>query len=122
MAEPMVALLMGSKSDLMKVTPAEETLAEMGVRVKTAVISAHRQPEKLLECIDAVPHSARSGRQTFSVKPKQHIGANCAHPHQPFGGFDLRFPPGGIAQFCMRKGKWQCFGSLRLSDGFEHPP
>ncbi|MBN2025587.1 MAG: 5-(carboxyamino)imidazole ribonucleotide mutase [Actinobacteria bacterium] len=53
MAEPMVALLMGSKSDLMKVTPAEETLAEMGVRVKTAVISAHRQPEKLREFVAA---------------------------------------------------------------------
>ena len=53
MAEPMVALLMGSKSDLMKVTPAEETLAEMGVRVKTAVISAHRQPEKLRQFVAA---------------------------------------------------------------------
>jgi len=53
MAEPMVALLMGSKSDLMKVTPAEETLAEMGVRVKTAVISAHRQPERLREFVAA---------------------------------------------------------------------
>jgi 5-(carboxyamino)imidazole ribonucleotide mutase len=48
---PVVALLMGSKSDLQKVTPAEETLAEMGVRVKTAVISAHRQPEKLRDFV-----------------------------------------------------------------------
>jgi 5-(carboxyamino)imidazole ribonucleotide mutase len=48
---PVVALLMGSKSDLQKVTPAEETLAEMGVRVKTAVLSAHRQPEKLREFV-----------------------------------------------------------------------
>ena len=53
MAVPTVALLMGSKSDLQKVTPAEETLAEMGVRVKTAVISAHRQPEKLREFVSA---------------------------------------------------------------------
>lgn len=52
---PMVALLMGSKSDLQKVTPAEETLAEMGVRVKTAVISAHRQPEKLREFVRIAP-------------------------------------------------------------------
>ncbi|RJP33749.1 MAG: 5-(carboxyamino)imidazole ribonucleotide mutase [Actinobacteria bacterium] len=51
MAEPMVALLMGSKSDLKKVTPAEEILAELGVRVKTAVISAHRQPQKLREFV-----------------------------------------------------------------------
>jgi len=58
----MVALLMGSKSDLMKVTPAEETLAEMGVRVKTAVISAHRQPEKLREFVTAV---SREGVEVF---------------------------------------------------------
>ena len=50
---PVVALLMGSKSDLQKVTPAEETLAEMGVRVKTAVLSAHRQPEKLREFVSS---------------------------------------------------------------------
>jgi len=53
MSTPTVALLMGSKSDLQKVTPAEETLAEMGVRVKTAVISAHRQPEKLRDFVSS---------------------------------------------------------------------
>lgn len=53
MSAPTVALLMGSKSDLQKVTPAEETLAEMGVRVKTAVISAHRQPEKLRDFVSS---------------------------------------------------------------------
>ncbi len=55
MTVPVVALLMGSKSDLKKVTPAEETLAEMGVRVKTAVISAHRQPQKLRDFVGAAP-------------------------------------------------------------------
>ena len=55
MAAPMVALLMGSKSDLKKVTPAEETLAEMGVRVRTAVISAHRQPGRLREFVASAP-------------------------------------------------------------------
>ena len=53
MSAPTVALLMGSKSDLQKVTPAEETLAEMGVRVKTAVISAHRQPERLRDFVSS---------------------------------------------------------------------
>ncbi len=57
-----VALLMGSKSDLKKVTPAEETLAEMGVRVKTAVISAHRQPQKLRDFVDA---AAAEGVEVF---------------------------------------------------------
>ena len=53
MSAPTVALLMGSKWDLQKVTPAEETLAEMGVRVKTAVISAQRQPEKLRDFVSS---------------------------------------------------------------------
>lgn len=55
MAVPTVALLMGSKSDLGKVTPAEEMLALMGVRVKTAVISAHRQPDKLRGFVATAP-------------------------------------------------------------------
>ena len=62
MAVPIVALLMGSKSDLKKVTPAEETLAEMGVRVKTAVISAHRQPRKLRDFVEA---AAAEGVEVF---------------------------------------------------------
>jgi 5-(carboxyamino)imidazole ribonucleotide mutase len=48
---PTVALVMGSKSDLKKVLPAEEMLGRMGVKAVTAVISAHRQPGKLREFV-----------------------------------------------------------------------
>ncbi|OFW56769.1 MAG: 5-(carboxyamino)imidazole ribonucleotide mutase [Actinobacteria bacterium RBG_19FT_COMBO_54_7] len=48
-----VALIMGSKSDLKKVVPAEEMLGRMGVKAVTAVISAHRQPEKLREFVES---------------------------------------------------------------------
>ncbi len=51
MGTPKVALLMGSSSDEEKVKPAEEILAEMGVAVVAAVISAHRQPDKLREFV-----------------------------------------------------------------------
>lgn len=50
---PVVALVMGSKSDLKKVLPAEEMLGRMGIKVITAIISAHRQPEKLREFVDS---------------------------------------------------------------------
>jgi 5-(carboxyamino)imidazole ribonucleotide mutase len=49
----MVALVMGSKSDLKKVVPAEEMLGRMGVKVITAAISAHRQPAKLRAFVDS---------------------------------------------------------------------
>lgn len=55
MAAPTVALLMGSKSDMEKVAPAEEIFAEMGVKVIKEVISAHRQPEKLREFVRSAP-------------------------------------------------------------------
>jgi 5-(carboxyamino)imidazole ribonucleotide mutase len=51
MTAPVIALLMGSKSDLDKVLPAEEILGKMGVKVITAAISAHRQPKKLREFV-----------------------------------------------------------------------
>ncbi len=50
-----MALLMGSASDAEKVKPAEEILAEMGVEVVKAVISAHRQPDKLRDFVSAAP-------------------------------------------------------------------
>jgi 5-(carboxyamino)imidazole ribonucleotide mutase len=50
---PVVALVMGSKSDLKKVVPAEEMLGRMGIKVITAVISAHRQPDKLREFVES---------------------------------------------------------------------
>jgi len=55
MAAPVVALLMGSKSDLKKVLPVEEALGKMGVKVITAALSAHRQPEKLREFVEDAP-------------------------------------------------------------------
>jgi len=55
MKAPVVALLMGSKSDLEKVKPAEEILKNMGVKVITNILSAHRQPEKLKEFVQSAP-------------------------------------------------------------------
>lgn len=55
MAAAKVALVMGSSSDAEKVKPAEEMLERMGVEVKTAVLSAHRMPQKLREFVLSAP-------------------------------------------------------------------
>jgi 5-(carboxyamino)imidazole ribonucleotide mutase len=52
---PLVALIMGSKSDAEKVRPAEEALSRLGVGVMVAVISAHRQPARLHDFVLKAP-------------------------------------------------------------------
>lgn len=55
MKAPVVAIIMGSSSDADTVRPAEDILGKMGVGVITAVISAHRQPEKLRQFVLSAP-------------------------------------------------------------------
>jgi 5-(carboxyamino)imidazole ribonucleotide mutase len=52
---PVVAVIMGSKSDAEKVRPAEEVLSRLGIGVIVAVISAHRQPAKLHDFVEQAP-------------------------------------------------------------------
>ncbi|HEY3354011.1 MAG TPA: 5-(carboxyamino)imidazole ribonucleotide mutase [Polyangia bacterium] len=47
--EPLVAILMGSKSDLTRVQPAAEVLKELAIPHEVRVISAHRTPERAAE-------------------------------------------------------------------------
>ena len=49
MAEPQVGVIMGSRSDWDTLRHAVETLEELGVRVETRVVSAHRTPDLLFE-------------------------------------------------------------------------
>lgn len=49
MTDPVVAILMGSKSDLDLMRPAADTLAELGVPHVVRVLSAHRTPEVTAE-------------------------------------------------------------------------
>jgi 5-(carboxyamino)imidazole ribonucleotide mutase len=47
MTTPLVAILMGSRSDLETLEPARELLRELGVAYETRVLSAHRTPDAL---------------------------------------------------------------------------
>jgi phosphoribosylaminoimidazole carboxylase PurE protein len=46
---PLVGIVMGSKSDLPAMEPAERELSERGIRSETRVMSAHREPDKVAD-------------------------------------------------------------------------
>jgi 5-(carboxyamino)imidazole ribonucleotide mutase len=48
MSKPLVAIAMGSESDLEKMRPAAEVLDELGVPSELRVLSAHRTPDAML--------------------------------------------------------------------------
>jgi 5-(carboxyamino)imidazole ribonucleotide mutase len=47
--QPVVGILMGSKSDLPAMEAAEKELTERGIRSETRVMSAHREPETVAD-------------------------------------------------------------------------
>ncbi len=49
MANPLVGIIMGSKTDLDVLTGAVEVLKEFGIEHEVRVLSAHRTPEQVLE-------------------------------------------------------------------------
>ena len=46
---PRVGIVMGSKSDLPAMEPAEKELGERGIRSEVRVMSAHREPDKVAD-------------------------------------------------------------------------
>src|SRR5579859_4648967 len=55
MTQPLVAILMGSKSDLEVMQPARDALHEMDVAHEVRVLSAHRTPDALFEYVLGAP-------------------------------------------------------------------
>ena len=49
MSLPKVAIIMGSDSDYPTMSAAREILVELGIEVETAIVSAHRMPERMFE-------------------------------------------------------------------------
>lgn len=49
MSTPLVAVIMGSKSDLKTMQPALDMLEELGVSFEASVVSAHRTPDRMFE-------------------------------------------------------------------------
>ncbi len=49
MSKPLVAVVMGSDSDLPVMKAAADTLRDFGIEHEVAIVSAHRTPKKMLE-------------------------------------------------------------------------
>jgi 5-(carboxyamino)imidazole ribonucleotide mutase len=50
---PLVAVVMGSKSDMEDMRPAMDALSRLGIEYEVTVISAHRSPEKVRQFAQA---------------------------------------------------------------------
>jgi 5-(carboxyamino)imidazole ribonucleotide mutase len=48
-SEPLVGIVMGSRSDMEAMQAAEKELSERGIRSEVNVMSAHREPDKVAE-------------------------------------------------------------------------
>ncbi len=48
MSQPLVAIAMGSESDLETMTPAAEALTELGIPSELRILSAHRTPDEMI--------------------------------------------------------------------------
>jgi 5-(carboxyamino)imidazole ribonucleotide mutase len=46
-SEPIVGIIMGSRSDWETMAPARDTLAELGIPCEARVVSAHRMPDEM---------------------------------------------------------------------------
>jgi len=53
--QPMVSVVMGSKSDYEVLLPAIEILRELEIPCEARVLSAHRTPDQLFEYVEAAP-------------------------------------------------------------------
>ena len=58
MANPLVGIIMGSKTDLEVLNGATEVLKEFGIEHEVRVLSAHRTPEQVLEAMTLRPLAA----------------------------------------------------------------
>lgn len=55
MAQPLVAIVIGSKSDAEVMVECSSILEQLGVTSETHVMSAHRTPEKVRDFVQAAP-------------------------------------------------------------------
>jgi hypothetical protein len=86
--KPLVAIIMGSKSDWPTMTVTAETLDEFGVAFETKIVSAHRTPDLLFEFAKSAEArgieeiSERSRFASFDrPNARRHSGRNAGNRH-----------------------------------------
>jgi 5-(carboxyamino)imidazole ribonucleotide mutase len=93
MMRPLVAILMGSRSDLELMQPAADTLTELGIPCEVRVMSAHRTPERTAEY---TRNARAAGLKVFicAAGGAAHLaGAVAAHTTLPVIGVPLARTP-----------------------------
>lgn len=92
-----VAILMGSDSDLPRLEPCFDTLRSLAIPFEARVLSAHRTPAQVIECVSGAP---TRGVRVFicAAGGAAHLaGVVAAHTDLPVLGIPLDNPPlGGL--------------------------
>ena len=93
---PVIAILMGSESDRPTMEKTEQVLEEFGVEFETAVISAHRNPDRLTAFVREAPGRGVRvficGAGLAAALP----GAVAAHTELPVIGVPLEAALNGL--------------------------
>jgi 5-(carboxyamino)imidazole ribonucleotide mutase len=124
-----VAIVMGSKSDLETMQPAQEILKQFGIESEIAIISAHRTPEKAREyaqsaaergievIIAAAGGAAHLPGVIASWTTLPVIGVPLAS--SDLKGIDALYSivqmPGGIPVACVSVGSWGVKNAAHLA-------
>ena len=126
---PTVAIVMGSKSDLETMQPAQDILKQFGIESEIAIISAHRTPEKAREyaqsakergievIIAAAGGAAHLPGVIASWTTLPVIGVPLASSE--LKGVDALYSivqmPGGIPVACVSVGSWGVKNAAHLA-------
>lgn len=95
-AKPLVAILMGSKSDAEVMAEAEKMLGEFGVASEVNVISAHRTPDRVRSYVRAAPGRGIKVFIAGAGKAAHLAGAVAAQTTLPVIGVPLDAGLGGL--------------------------
>ena len=100
MATPVVAILMGSKSDLETMQPAADVLGDLGVPVEVRVVSAHRTPERAAELARKAQGAGLKVIVCGAGGAAHLAGGVAAHTLLPVIGVPLGRSLGGLDALC----------------------
>jgi 5-(carboxyamino)imidazole ribonucleotide mutase len=92
---PVVAVLMGSASDLQAMQPAVDVLAELEIPAEVRVVSAHRTPERAVELAEGAHGRGLRVLICGAGGAAHHAGVIAAHTLLPVNGVPLNRSLGG---------------------------
>ncbi|MBI2798326.1 5-(carboxyamino)imidazole ribonucleotide mutase [Candidatus Saccharibacteria bacterium] len=89
MAKPKVAVLMGSPNDMDKMKPAADTLERFGLEADVRVLSAHRNPDQVVELVSTARENGYAALICGAGMAAHLAGVCAAHTTLPVVGVPL---------------------------------